>query len=90
MSLAETANSEVPSFRKSVIYPVIATLLNLLDTGLNTLSTIKVIDGSQTWVEILRMLGKTPVALLITLLVAIMLLKVNALKNRLKNFATAP
>lgn len=47
----------------------------LLDTGLNTLSVAKVIDGSQTWVEALRLIGKTPVALLITLIVAILLLK---------------
>ena len=50
-------------------------LLILFDTGLNTLSVAKVIDGTQLWVENLRLIGKTPVALLITLLVAIALLR---------------
>lgn len=35
----------------------------------------KVIDGSELWVQSLRLIGKTPVALLITLLLAIMLLR---------------
>ncbi|AEW77995.1 LOW QUALITY PROTEIN: gluconate permease [Aggregatibacter actinomycetemcomitans ANH9381] len=46
-----------------------------VDTGLNTLSVAKVIDGSSLWVESLRLIGKTPIALLITLLIAIALLR---------------
>ncbi|KGQ42808.1 GntP family permease [Gallibacterium anatis] len=82
--VAETANSEVPSFRKVLFILLLPLCLIFLDTGLNTLSTIKIIDGSQTWVEILRMLGKTPVALLITLLVAIMLLKGQRTKEQIE------
>lgn len=71
----ETANMNPPSFGKVLFILLLPLCLILLDTGLNTLSVTKVIDGSQTWVEALRLLGKTPVALLITLLVSIVLLK---------------
>ena len=64
-----------PSFARVITILLLPILLILLDTGLNTLSVAKVIDGSQTWVEALRLIGKTPVALLITLIVAILLLK---------------
>ena len=46
-------------------------LLICLDTVLNTLAVAGVIDGKTALVEFLRMLGKTPVALLITLLVSL-------------------
>lgn len=82
--VSETANLEVPSFSKVLFILLLPLCLIFLDTGLNTLSTIKAIDGSQTWVEILRMLGKTPVALLITLLVAILLLKGQRTKEQIE------
>ena len=82
--VSETANLEVPSFGKVLFILLLPLCLIFLDTGLNTLSTIKAIDGSQTWVEILRMLGKTPVALLITLLVAILLLKGQRTKEQIE------
>lgn len=66
-----------PSFAKVMSVLVLPIILILFDTGLNTLSVAKVIDGSQTWVEGLRLIGKTPVALLITLIVAILLLRDN-------------
>ncbi len=44
-------------------------VLIFLNTGLGTLATAKVIDGDALWVNILRMAGQTPVALLITVLV---------------------
>ena len=46
-------------------------LLICLDTELNTLVVSGVIDGKTALVDFLRMLGKTPVALLITLLVSL-------------------
>lgn len=74
-AINETATLTPPSFGKVLFILLLPLCLILLDTGLNTLSVIKVIDGSQVWVESLRLLGKTPVALLITLLVSIVLLK---------------
>lgn len=64
-----------PSIQRVLIVLLLPILLILFDTGLNTLSVAKVIDGTQLWVESLRLIGKTPVALLITLLVAIALLR---------------
>ncbi|MGQ9444226.1 GntP family permease [[Pasteurella] aerogenes] len=74
-AINETATMNPPSFGKVLFILLLPLCLILLDTGLNTLSVVKVIDGSQIWVESLRLLGKTPVALLITLLVSILLLK---------------
>ncbi|TBU97482.1 GntP family permease [Phytopseudomonas dryadis] len=45
--------------------------LIFLDTGLNTLSVMGVVNGGSDWVQFLRMIGKTPVALLITVLFAL-------------------
>ena len=74
-AISETSVQNLPSFARVITILLLPILLILLDTGLNTLSVAKVIDGSQTWVEALRLIGKTPVALLITLIVAILLLK---------------
>jgi GntP family gluconate:H+ symporter len=47
-------------------------LLIFLDTGLNTLTATGIIDGSNPLTRVLRMIGKTPIALLITLLVCLL------------------
>ena len=70
-----TAVLNPPSFRRVLFILLLPLCLIMLDTVLNTLSVAKVIDGSQLWVESLRLIGKTPVALLITLIVTIYLLK---------------
>ncbi|EGV05511.1 transporter, gluconate:H+ symporter family [Haemophilus pittmaniae HK 85] len=75
MPINETAVINPPSFRKVLLILLLPLVLIMLDTVLNTLSVAKVVDGSQLWVESLRLLGKTPVALLITLVVSILLLK---------------
>jgi GntP family gluconate:H+ symporter len=49
-------------------------VLIFLETGLNTASTAGWVDGEATWVAVLRVFGSTPVALLITLLVAMYVL----------------
>jgi GntP family gluconate:H+ symporter len=49
-------------------------VLILLNTGLNTLATAGVVDGDAATVGALRLLGQTPVALLITVLVAMAVL----------------
>ena len=74
-AVSETAVINPPEFKKVLFILLLPLVLILFDTGLNTLSVMKVIDGSQLWVESLRLIGKTPIALLITLLAAIMLLK---------------
>ncbi|WP_386696850.1 GntP family permease [Lonepinella sp. MS14436] len=71
----ETAVLNPPSFRKVMFILLLPLCLIMLDTVLNTFAVMKLIDGSALWVESLRLLGKTPVALLITLLVTIILLK---------------
>lgn len=74
-AVTETAIQAPPSFRRVLFILVLPIFLILFDTGLNTLTVAKVIDGSALWVESLRLIGKTPVALLITLLLAIALLR---------------
>lgn len=70
----ETA-TKPPSFKKVIVILLLPLCLIMLDTVLYTLSVTKTIDGSQLWVESLRLIGKTPIALLITLIVSIILLK---------------
>lgn len=74
-AINETAVQNPPNFGKVLTILLLPLVLILFDTGLNTLSVTGVVDGSQTWVQALRLLGKTPVALLITLLATILLLK---------------
>lgn len=73
----DTAVQNPPSFKRVLIILLLPIFLILFDTGLNTLTVAKVVDGSDLWVQSLRLIGKTPVALLITLVVAILLLKGN-------------
>ncbi|UXU76549.1 MULTISPECIES: GntP family permease [unclassified Paracoccus (in: a-proteobacteria)] len=67
--------------------------LIFLNTGLNTLATMGLVDGKAGWVTLLRLLGQTPVALLITLLVAMALLgrgRSRAQIERIMDGALAP
>ncbi|WP_144211987.1 GntP family permease [Shewanella donghaensis] len=63
--------AKLPKFSTVMMILVLPVLLIFMDTGLNTLAVAGMIDGSSPLVETLRMLGKTPVALLITLLVCL-------------------
>lgn len=63
--------ADLPKFSTVLFILVLPVLLIFLDTGLNTLAVAGMLDGQQPWVEFLRMLGKTPIALLITLLVCL-------------------
>ncbi|TYA33836.1 GntP family permease [Aggregatibacter actinomycetemcomitans] len=74
-AISETAVQNPPAFGRVLFILVLPIFLILFDTGLNALSVAKVIDGSSLWVESLRLIGKTPIALLITLLIAIALLR---------------
>ncbi|ELA9865454.1 GntP family permease [Vibrio parahaemolyticus] len=60
-----------PKFGTVMTILVLPVLLICLDTVLNTLAVAGLIDGKTALVEFLRMLGKTPVALLITLIVCL-------------------
>ncbi|STQ77816.1 GntP family permease [Grimontia hollisae] len=63
--------NKLPKFSTVMGILVLPVLLICLDTVVHTLSVAGVIDGKTPLVEFLRMLGKTPVALLITLLVCL-------------------
>ena len=63
-----------PEFRTVMLVLLLPLVLIFLNTGLGTLATAGVVDGDALWVNILRMIGQTPVALLITVLVAMRVL----------------
>jgi len=63
--------SRLPKFANVMTILVLPVLLIFLNTGLNTLAVENVIDGNTTVVKLLRMLGNTPIALLITLMVCL-------------------
>ena len=52
-AISETATQNPPSFGKVLLILLLPLCLIMLDTGLNTLSVAKVIDGSQLWVKVL-------------------------------------
>ncbi|MEJ2871497.1 GntP family permease [Actinomycetospora sp. OC33-EN08] len=63
-----------PAFGTVVTLLLLPLVLILFNTGLNTLGTYGVVPEDATWVETLRLIGETPIALLITLLVAVVVL----------------
>jgi len=68
---AAAAHDRVPPrFGTVMLVLLLPLVLIFLNTGLGTLATIGMINGDLAWVNLLRMLGQTPVALLITVLVA--------------------
>lgn len=66
---------EPPSFGTVMLVLLLPLVLIFLNTGLATLVTVKAVDGDALWVNILRMTGQTPVALLITVLVGMAMLR---------------
>lgn len=63
-----------PSFAAVLTVLLLPLALIFLNTGMTTLATTGVVSKDDTWVSILRMIGQTPVALLISLLVAMFVL----------------
>lgn len=59
-----------PAFGQVLMILLLPLALIFLNTGLNTLATMEIVDGDALWVVAVRLIGQTPVALLITLLVA--------------------
>lgn len=67
-----STHTNLPKFATVMLLLLLPMLLIFLDTGLNTLTAIGIIDGSNPLIRVLRMIGKTPIALLITLLVCLL------------------
>jgi gluconate:H+ symporter, GntP family len=63
-----------PAFGTVIALLLLPLVLILLNTGLNTLATFGAVPEDATWVVSLRLVGETPIALLITLLVAVVVL----------------
>ncbi|MFJ6416422.1 GntP family permease [Paeniglutamicibacter sp. NPDC091659] len=66
--------ASTPSLRTVVTLLLLPLILIFMNTGLNALATAGIVDKNETWVQILRLLGETPIALLITVLLAMYLL----------------
>ena len=73
-STPEAKAGRLPSFGLVLTVLLMPMVLIFVDTGLNTLATSGVVDGEATWVLALRIIGKTPIALLITTLFAMVVL----------------
>ncbi|MCZ2819914.1 GntP family permease [Modestobacter sp. VKM Ac-2977] len=63
-----------PKFSTVLALLLLPLVLILLNTGFNTLATAGAVDGEAGWLDWVTLLGQTPVALLITLLVAAVVL----------------
>ncbi len=71
---AGTEKGPPPAFGRVLTILMMPLVLIFLNTGLGTLATMGLIDGSAVWVTALRLIGQTPIALLITVLASIPLL----------------
>ncbi|WJS86275.1 GntP family permease [Paracoccus sp. TOH] len=63
-----------PTFGTVMLVLLLPLVLIFLNTGLSTLVTMGAVAGDAFWVTLLRLIGQTPVALLITVIVAMVLL----------------
>jgi GntP family gluconate:H+ symporter len=69
-----TATRTAPKFGTVISLLLLPLVLIAFNTVLTTLVTTGVLDEGTMWVELLQLLGNTPIALLITLLAAILVL----------------
>ncbi|MGY1840398.1 MULTISPECIES: GntP family permease [unclassified Modestobacter] len=69
-----TTRTGPPKFSTVLALLLLPLVLILLNTGFNTLATAGAVDGDAGWLDWVTLLGQTPVALLITLLVAAVVL----------------
>ncbi|KJF92421.1 permease [Photobacterium angustum] len=69
--------NNLPKFSTVLVILLMPLVLIFMDTGLHTLTVMGVVNGEATWVNALRMLGKTPIALMITLLFCLALFSKN-------------
>ncbi|GAA3652191.1 GntP family permease [Microbacterium marinilacus] len=63
-----------PKFGTVIAILLLPLVLIFLNTGLNALGSVGAVDRDQTWVQALMLIGTSPVALLITALVALLVL----------------
>ena len=70
-----TATREAPAFAVVLGMLLLPLVLIAGNTVLTTLASAGLVDGDATWVGVFQLLGNTPVALLVSLLVAIAVLK---------------
>ncbi|MGB2947669.1 MAG: GntP family permease [Rhodococcus sp. (in: high G+C Gram-positive bacteria)] len=63
-----------PKFGTVLLILLTPLVLISLNTGVNTLAAAGVVDGDSTWAAALTLIGQTPIALLITVLLALFLL----------------
>ena len=71
---AEKARANPPRFGTVLFILLLPLVLIFLNTGVNTLATAGVVDGDAGWAQVLKMIGQTPIALLITTLLAMWVL----------------
>jgi GntP family gluconate:H+ symporter len=71
-----------PALGTILLLLLLPLVLIFLNTGLNMLATAGVVSLEDTWVQVLRMIGETPVALLITVVLAMWLLGWRKRKER--------
>jgi GntP family gluconate:H+ symporter len=67
-------DAPAPRFSTVLVLLLLPLLLIFLNTGLGALATAEVLDGDATWLVALQVVGNTPIALLITVLVAMVVL----------------
>jgi len=68
----EQHDGPAPSFALVLAVLLLPVILIFLNSGLNTLAVAGVVEASATWVVGLRLLGETPIALLVTLIVCLL------------------
>ena len=73
-TMSTTTPTNPPSAALVVTMLLLPLILIFGNTGLDALVNAKMVNGASTWVQIIRLLGSTPVALLITLLIAMVTL----------------
>jgi gluconate:H+ symporter, GntP family len=66
--------SSVPAFGTVLLVLLLPVTLIFFNTGLSTLDTAGVVDGEDPWVQGFVLIGQTPIALLISVIVAMWLL----------------
>jgi GntP family gluconate:H+ symporter len=80
--------TKLPRFTTVMSILILPMLLIFLDTGLNTLTVAGIIDGSNPLTRVLRMMGKAPIALLITLLVCLFIFSKDYGMKKLDNLCS--
>lgn len=85
----DSHDRQPPAFGTVMMVLLLPLGLIFLNTGLNTLATAGVVDGKALWVLTLRMIGQTPVALLITVLFASWTLRGNRTPSEMEKILNA-